>query len=99
MLNKEGMLIGEIIVEGYCEINGLLIPKIHKTENDDNNNNNNNNSNNGNSYGGNLNNGNNSMTHLSSNSLYFTDKNFSGVKRIKLSQLTQEADKLNENKY
>ena len=99
MLNKEGMLIGEIIVEGYCEINGLLIPKIHKTEGEDNINNNNNNNNNGNSYGGTNNNGNTSMAHLSSNSLYFTDKNFAGVKRIKLSQLTQEVDKLNENKY
>jgi len=90
MLNKEGMLIGEIIVDDSCEINGLLIPKLHKIQDNDTNSNNNN-----------LNgshNGSNSISHLSNNCLYFTDKNFSGVKRIKLSQLAQEDEK-NENKY
>ena len=32
IISKEGSLIGEIIVEGYSEINGLLIPKNFKNE-------------------------------------------------------------------
>jgi hypothetical protein len=88
ILNKEGILIGEIIVDDSCEINGLLIPKLHKIQDINNNSNHLNGSNNEN----------NTFSHLSNNCLYFTDKNFSGVKRIKLSQLAQEDEK-NENKY
>ena len=81
IISKEGNLIGEIIVEGYSEINGLLIPKNFKKEKD--------------SRGGNGN-GNDS---LSPNVIYFTDKNFSGVLKIKLSVISQELEKLQENKF
>jgi sugar lactone lactonase YvrE len=79
IISKEGNLIGEIIVEGYSEINGLLIPKNFKKEKD--------------TRGGN---GNDS---LSPNVIYFTDKNFSGVLKIKLSVISQELEKLQENKF
>ena len=72
--------MGEIIVEGYSEINGLLIPKNFKKEKDSRGNGNGNDS-------------------LSSNVIYFTDKNFSGVLRIKLSVISQELEKLQENKF
>jgi len=81
IISKEGNLIGEIIVEGYSEINGLLIPKNFKKEKD--------------IRGGNGN-GNDS---LSPNVIYFTDKNFSGVLKIKLSVISQELEKLQENKF
>ena len=81
IISKEGNLVGEIIVEGYSEINGLLIPKNFKKEKD--------------SRGGNGN-GNDS---LSPNVIYFTDKNFSGVLKIKLSVISQELEKLQENKF
>ena len=81
IISKEGNLIGEIIVEGYSEINGLLIPKNFKKEK--------------NTRGGNGN-GNDS---LSPNVIYFTDKNFSGVLKIKLSVISQELEKLQENKF
>ena len=81
IISKEGNLIGEIIVEGYSEINGLLIPKNFKKEN--------------NNKGG-L--GNSNET-ISSNSIYFTDKNFSGVLKIKLSSISQDLEKLQENKF
>ena len=81
IISKEGNLIGEIIVEGYSEINGLLIPKNFKKEKD--------------TRGGNGN-GNDS---LSPNVIYFTDKNFSGVLKIKLSVISPELEKLQENKF
>lgn len=81
IVSKEGNLIGEIIVEGYCEINGILIPKNFKKEKENN-------------KGGN--NGNDT---LSSNVIYFTDKNFPGVLKIKLSFISQELEKLQENKF
>ena len=81
IISKEGSLIGEIIVEGYSEINGLLIPKNFKKEKDPR---------------GNNGNGNDS---LSTNVIYFTDKNFSGVLKIKLSVISQELEKLQENKF
>ena len=81
IISKEGNLIGEIIVEGYSEINGLLIPKNFKKEN--------------NNKGG-LGNFNET---ISSNSIYFTDKNFSGVLKIKLSSISQDLEKLQENKF
>ena len=80
IISKEGNLVGEIIVEGYSEINGLLIPKNFKKEKDSRGNGNGNDS-------------------LSSNVIYFTDKNFSGVLRIKLSVISQELEKLQENKF
>ena len=36
---------------------------------------------------------------LSPNVIYFTDKNFSGVLKIKLSVISQELEKLQENKF
>ena len=83
IISKEGNLIGEIIVQGYSEINGLLIPKNFKKEKESR-------GNNGNG------NGNDS---LSSNVIYFTDKNFPGVLKIKLSVISQELEKLQENKF
>ena len=80
IISKEGNLIGEIIIEGYTEINGLLIPKNYKKENR-------------NSKGLNPN------DTLSSNVIYFTDKNFSGVLKVKLSAISQELEKLQENKF
>jgi sugar lactone lactonase YvrE len=81
IISKEGNLIGEIIVEGYSEINGLLIPKNFKKE-----------INNKGGLG-------NSNETISSNSIYFTDKNFSGVLKIKLSSISQDLEKLQENKF
>jgi sugar lactone lactonase YvrE len=81
IISKEGNLIGEIIVEGYSEINGLLIPKNFKKEKD--------------TRGGNGN----VNDSLSPNVIYFTDKNFSGVLKIKLSVISQELEKLQENKF
>ena len=72
-------LIGEIIVEGYSEINGLLIPKNYKKDKES----------------GTGTNGNGNDTNV----LYFTDKNFSGVLKIKLSAISQELEKLQENKF
>ena len=80
IISKEGNLVGEIIVEGYSEINGLLIPKNFKKEKDSRGNGNGNDS-------------------LSSNVIYFTDKNFSGVLRIKLSVIKKKKKKLQENKF
>ena len=78
IITKEGILSGEIIVDGFSEINGLLIPKnAGKDENQ-------------------KNNGNDT---LSGNVIYFTDKNFSGVLRIKLSLVSQDLEKLQQNKY
>ena len=79
IISKEGSLIGEIIVEGYSEINGLLIPKNYKKEKES----------------GTGTNGNGNDTNV----LYFTDKNFSGVLKIKLSAISQELEKLQENKF
>jgi sugar lactone lactonase YvrE len=80
IITKEGILSGEIIVDGFSEINGLLIPKnAGKDENQ-------------------KNNGNGNDT-LSGNVIYFTDKNFSGVLRIKLSLVSQDLEKLQQNKY
>lgn len=81
IISKEGNLIGEIIVNGYSEINGLLIPKNFKKEK---------------SNGPKGINGNDS---LATNVIYFTDKNFSGVLKIKLSVISQELEKLQENKF
>ena len=81
IINKEGNLSGEIIVEGFTEFNGLLIPKnVGKEENQKNNGN-----------------GNENDT-LASNVIYFTDKNFSGVLKIKLSIISHDLEKLQENK-
>ena len=80
IISKEGNLIGEIIVDGYSEINGLLIPKNFKKEKEQNRSLNGNDS-------------------LSTNVIYFTDKNFSGVLKIKLSAISQELEKLQENKF
>ena len=88
IISKEGNLIGDILVEGYTEINGMLIPKNFKKEKD---NNRNKNSGNGNGL--------NSNDTLSSNVIYFTDKNFSGVLKIKLSAISQDLEKLQENKF
>ena len=88
IISKEGNLIGDILVEGDTEINGMLIPKNFKKEKD-----NNRNKNNGNG------NGLNSNDTLSSNVIYFTDKNFSGVLKIKLSAISQDLEKLQENKF
>ena len=77
IISKEGSLIGEIIVEGYSEINGLLIPKNFKNEKEPKG------TNNGND----------------SNVIYFTDKNFPGVLKVKLSAISQELEKLQENKF
>ena len=84
IITKDGILSGEIIVEGFSEINGLLIPRnAGKDENQ---------KNNGNGNG----NGNDT---LSGNVIYFTDKNFSGVMKIKLSLVSQDLEKIQENKY
>lgn len=66
----------------------MLIPKNFKKEKD---NNRNKNSGNGNGL--------NSNDTLSSNVIYFTDKNFSGVLKIKLSAISQDLEKLQENKF
>lgn len=76
ILTKEGGLVGEIMVDGYTEINGLLIPKNNKEESQKN-----------------------GTFSIAGNSLYFTDKNFPGVLKIKLSIVSQDLDKLQENKY
>lgn len=78
IITKEGILIGEIIVDGFSEINGLLIPK--NAEKDANQKNNGNDA-------------------LSGNVIYLTDKNFSGVMKIKLSLVSQDLEKLQQNKY
>ena len=86
IITKEGMLVGEIIVEGFSEINGLLIPRNYgKDENQ-------------NSIGNNGNNGNENDT-LAGNVIYLTDKNFSGVLKIKLSLVSHDLEKMQENKY
>ena len=84
IITKEGNLVGEIIVEGFSEINGLLIPRNGKEDSQRNN--------------GNNGNGNGNDT-ISGNVIYFTDKNFSGVLKIKLSVVSQDLEKLQENKY
>ena len=84
IITKEGNLVGEIIVEGYSEINGLLIPR--NAGKDDSQKNNANGNGNGNDT-------------LAGNVIYFTDKNFSGVLKIKLSVVSQDLEKLQENKY
>lgn len=84
IITKEGNLVGEIIVEGFSEINGLLIPRNGKEDSQRNN------ANNGNGNGNDT---------LSGNVIYFTDKNFSGVLKIKLSVVSQDLEKLQENKY
>ena len=82
IITKDGILSGEIIVEGFSEINGLLIPRnAGKDENQ---------KNNGNGNGNDT---------LSGNVIYFTDKNFSGVMKIKLSLVSQDLEKIQENKY
>ena len=84
IITKEGNLVGEIIVEGYSEINGLLIPRnAGKNEPE---------RNNENGHG----NGNDT---LAGSMIYFTDNNFSGVLKIKLSAISHDLEKLQENKY
>ena len=80
IINKEGILNGEIIVEGFSEINGLLIPRnAGKDENQKN-----------------IGNGNDT---ISGNVIYLTDKNFPGVLKIKLSLVSQDLEKMQQNKY
>ena len=62
ILNKEGVEIGELLISGMSEINGMYIPNNKTKE----------------------------------NVLYFTDKNFSGVMKIKLSQLSNENNDKNQ---
>ena len=84
IITKEGNLVGEIIVEGYSEINGLLIPRnAGKDESQKN-------VQNGNGNGNDT---------LSSNVIYFTDKNYPGVLKIKLSVVSQDLEKLQEKNY
>ena len=86
IITKDGILSGEIIVEGFSEINGLLIPRnAGKEENQNNNGNNGNNGNENDSLAGNV--------------IYLTDKNFSGVLKIKLSLVSHDLEKMQENKY
>ena len=82
IITKEGNLVGEIIVEGYSEINGLLIPRNEGKDESQKN----------------IQNGNGNDT-LSSNVIYFTDKSFSGVLKIKLSVVSQDLEKLQEKNY
>ncbi len=84
IITKEGNLVGEIIVEGYSEINGLLIPRnLGKDESQRN-----------------IQNGNgNGSDTLSGNVIYFTDKNLPGVLKIKLSVVSQDLEKLQEKNY
>ena len=82
IITKEGNLVGEIIVEGYSEINGLLIPRNFENKESQ--------KNNGNGNGNDT---------LAGNVIYFTDRNFSGVLKIKLSVVSQDLEKLQENKY
>ena len=82
IITKEGNLVGEIIVEGYSEINGLLIPRNFENKDSQ--------KNNGNGNGNDT---------LAGNVIYFTDRNFSGVLKIKLSVVSQDLEKLQENKY
>ena len=56
IINKEGVEVGELTIEGRSEINGMFIPQNKKK----------------------------------ANVLYFTDKNSSGVMKIKLSQIANE---------
>ena len=84
IITKEGNLVGEIIVEGYSEINGLLIPRNYEKDESQ--------KNNGNGNG-------NGNDNLAGNVIYFTDKNFAGVLKIKLSLVSQDLEKLQENKY
>ena len=84
IITKEGNLVGEIIVEGYTEINGLLIPRNSGKDESQKN------MANGNGNGNDT---------LSSNVIYFTDKNFSGVLKIKLSVVSQDLEKLQEKNY
>jgi DNA-binding beta-propeller fold protein YncE len=86
IITKEGNLAGEIIVEGYSEINGLLIPRNAGKDEPQRNNEN------GHGHG----NGNDT---LAGSVIYFTDKNFSGVLKIKLSAISHDLEKLQENKY
>ena len=67
-------MVGEIIVEGYSEINGLLIPRNAGKDEQQ------------------RNNGNGNDT-LAGNVIYFTDKNFSGVLKIKLSVVSHDLEK------
>ena len=78
IITKEGNLIGEILVKGYSEINGILIPR----------------------NGGKLERKKSSISEsLSGSVIYFTDKNFPGVLRIKLSNISQDIEKILDNKY
>ena len=56
IINKEGVEVGELTIEGRSEVNGMFIPQNKKK----------------------------------ANVLYFTDKNSSGVMKIKLSQIANE---------
>lgn len=60
ILNKEGILIGELIIKEYSEINGMFISKDKNK----------------------------------ANYLYFTDKGFPGVMKIKLTMFSNEMEKL-----
>jgi len=60
-LNKEGNLVGELIISKMPEITGMFISSKNK------------------------------------DLLYFTEKNFNGVMRIKLSSFISEISKLEEN--
>ena len=60
-MNKEGNLVGELIISKMPEITGMFISSKNK------------------------------------DLLYFTEKNFNGVMRIKLSSFISEISKLEEN--
>jgi hypothetical protein len=63
VLNKEGCLVGELMIQDYSEINGMLIPRAG----------------------------------INKNTIYFTDKNFNGVLKVKISQFSAEIDKVQDN--
>lgn len=75
VINKDGVLLGEIQVPGLPEITGMFIPRKFEDESKEEENNNNNNN-------------------KAPSLLYFTEKNFNGVKKIDLTQFKNEIDKL-----
>lgn len=62
VLNKEGSLVGELVIPKMPEITGICIPSDKKAD-----------------------------------TLYFTEKSFNGILKIKLSQFAAEIDKMIEN--
>jgi gluconolactonase len=62
VLNKDGYLVGELIIPKMPEITGLCIPSDKKAD-----------------------------------TLYFTEKSFNGILKVKLSQFAAEIDKMVEN--